>query len=109
MKALKSCFFVAVIVLGCWSKEAAAAWGVTLYFENDCRRAIDVTIIGDTSGTITIGPYDTKSFTLCTGWCTGFLGAAKTYYYSYSAITSESRYDCFWSSQVKTPIVSLNV
>ena len=74
-----------------------AAWGVYVNFENNCRRTVRVSISGGESGTLVLGPYEEQSFYICRSWCTGFLGASKTHYYSYSAETESQLYDCTWS------------
>ena len=79
-----------------------AAWGVKVEFENYCRRSIDVTVYSsENSGTITIPYGETGVFTICESWCTGFLGAGKRYDFSYSATTTSSEYDCYWSTEVR--------
>lgn len=66
-------------------------------FENNCRRTVRVSVSGGESGTLVLGPYEEQSFYICGSWCTGFLGASFTHYYSYSAETESQLYDCYWS------------
>ena len=101
MKSLQITHIALLIAILARLRPACAAWGVWVSFENDCRRTIRVSIGGDASGTLTIGPYGTDYFDICDGWCTGFLGTTKTYYYYYSAETDSSQYDCFWEQKVR--------
>ena len=90
-------------------RPAHAAWGVYVRFENNCRRSVRVSISGGESGTLLLGPYEEESFYICGSWCTGFLGAGKTHYYSYSAETESSRYDCYWSGSGDVTISGFDV
>lgn len=81
--------------------QVLAAYGVWINFNNDCRRGIRVYVYGDESGTVILGPYESGSFTLCSSLCTGFLGAGKSYYYSYEAETDDYTYDCTWGLKVR--------
>jgi len=81
--------------------QVFAAWGVSVNFDNNCRRGIRVSVYGDESGSLILGPYESGSFTLCSSLCTGFLGASKTYYYSYEAEADDPTYDCYWDLKVR--------
>lgn len=93
--------FLSCALLLCSVEPVFSQWGVWVTFENNCRRPIQVSVYGDKSGTVYLDSYEERSFDLCYSACTGWFGAGKTYYYSYSAETQSSRYDCYWSSKVR--------
>lgn len=97
MNFIQTCGIVFLILLLNVIRPVDAAWGVYVKFENNCRRTVRVSVSGGESGTLVLGPYEEQSFYICGSWCTGFLGASFTHYYSYSAETESQLYDCYWS------------
>ena len=97
MKFGEKCAFLCLLLSINSIRAVQALWGAYVTFENNCRRTVRVNIDGGESGSLVLGPYEEDSFYICSSLCTGFLGATKTHYYSYSAETESYLYDCYWS------------
>ena len=65
--------------------EVVAVYDVHINFKNDCEGPILVHIIGEKNGSLHLEPEEMRSFQLCDGLCTGFLGSASTHTYTHWA------------------------
>lgn len=108
MKSKVSLRRLSPLILFLLSRIAAVEglYGVWVWFVNDCKRDVTVYFSGESRLSLTPGEKD--YIYLCSSGCTGFLGASKTYAYSYTAETSSNAYDCTWSVRVGSSITHNN-
>ena len=74
--------------------EASCQWSVSVNFVNECEESIDIEIQSDeSSDSAVLEEGSDFSHIICSSLCTGFLGASKTYSYSWDATASDSSCD----------------
>lgn len=62
-----------------------ALWGVDVTVQNQCSEPIYVSFDGVEDASRTLSPGSSSSFTLCSSFCTGFLGACKDYSWRFTS------------------------
>ncbi len=73
--------------------KVTCQWSVSATFVNECDESVDLFMSSDsTSDRAVLEKGSDVEFVLCSAACTGFLGASKTYEYSWDATASNS--DC---------------
>jgi len=75
--------------------QTQAFYGVEVNVKNDCKDTVKISLNDGNYYTLVYG--QSYTWTLCSSWCTGFLGASETYEWSYYAYSSDCPSDGSWS------------